>query len=69
MEPREPGNHDIDEGAEFDHSTGTEGVRVFETDACIPIWEKSIPGKRIVLVTRPAGTDVYICRSMTGHGW
>ena len=41
METREPGNHDLDEVAELDHSTGTEGVRVFETDAWIPIWEQS----------------------------
>ena len=60
METREPGNHDLDEGAELDHSTGTEGVRVFETDAWIPIWEKSIPGKRIVLGSVPTSCNLYL---------
>ena len=60
METREPGNHDLDEVAELDYSTGTEGVRVFETDAWIPIWEKSIPGKRIVLGSVPISCNLYL---------
>ena len=46
METREPGNHDIEEGAEPDHSTRLEGIKVFETDAWIPMWEQSIPGDK-----------------------
>ena len=60
METREPGNHDIEEGAEPDHSTRPEGLRVFETDAWIPMWEQSIPGKRIVLGSVPTSCNLYL---------
>ena len=60
METREPGNHDIEEGVEPDHSTRPEGVRVFEADAWIPMWEQSIPGKRIVLGSVPTSCNLYL---------
>ena len=60
METHEPGNHDIEEGVEPDHSTRPEGVRVFETDAWIPMWEQSIPGKRIVLGSVPTSCNLYL---------
>ncbi len=60
METREPGNHDIEEGAAPDHSTRHEGVRVFETDAWIPMWDQSIPGERIVLGSVPTSCNLYL---------
>ena len=60
METREPGNHDIEEGAEPDHSTRLEGIKVFETDAWIPMWEQSIPGERIVLGSVPTSCNLYL---------
>ena len=60
METREPGNHDIEEGAESDRSTRPEGVRVFETEAWIPMWEQSIPGKSIVLGSVPTSCNLYL---------
>ena len=60
METREPGNHDTEERVEPGHSTRPEGVRVFETDAWIPMWEQSTPGKRIVLGSVPTSCNLYL---------
>ena len=60
METRDPGSHHAEEGAEPDHSTSTEGVRVFERDAWIPMWDQSIPGKRIVLGSVPTSCNLYL---------
>ena len=60
MGNREPGNHDIEEGEEPDHSTRPEGLRVFEADAWIPMWEQSIPGEKIVLGSVPTSCNLYL---------
>ena len=60
MDTREPGNHDIEEAQESEHSTKPDGVRVFEAHAWIPMWEKSIPGKRIVLGSVPTSCNLYL---------
>ena len=60
METRESGNHRFEEGAELDHSTRSEGTMVFETDAWIPMWEQSIPGKNIVLGSVPISCNLYL---------
>ena len=60
METREPGNHDIEEGSDPNDSTTPEGLRVFETDAWIPMWEQSTPGKRIVLGSVPTSCNLYL---------
>lgn len=60
MDTRELRNHDMEEGAEPEHSTRPEGVKVFETDAWIPNWEQSIPGQRLVLAPVPASCNLYL---------
>ena len=60
MEGREPESHDIQEEAESDNPTRPEGVRVFATDAWIPMWEQSIPGGRIVLGSVPTSCNLYL---------
>ena len=60
MEGRGLENHDIQEGAESDDPTRPEGVRVFATDAWIPMWEQSFPGERIVLGSVPTSCNLYL---------
>ena len=60
MDTREPGNHDMEEGAEPEHSTRPEGVKVFETEVWIPNWEQSTPGQRLVLAPVPTSCNLYL---------
>ena len=54
------GNRDFDDEAEPDHSPTAEGVRVFESDAWIPVWEQSTPGQKIVLGSVPTSCNLYL---------
>ena len=60
MEARESENHGTQEGAGSDDPTRPEGVRVFATDAWIPMWEQSTPGERIVLGSVPTSCNLYL---------
>ena len=60
METREPEYHSNAERSEPDHSTRHEGVRIFEADAWIPMWEQSIPGKKIVLGSVPTSCNLNL---------
>ena len=42
-----PENQNIEETTQTEQTTKTEGIRIFGTDAWIPMWEQSIPGKSI----------------------
>ena len=60
METREPEYHSNAERSEPDHSTRHEGVRIFEADAWIPMWEQSTPGKKIVLGSVPTSCNLNL---------
>ena len=60
MGTSESGSHDSEERAETDSSIGPQGIKVFEADAWIPVWEQSIPGKRIVLGSVPTSCNLYL---------
>ena len=60
MGTREPRDQDFEESAELAHSTRSEGITVFERDAWIPMWEQSIPGKKIVLGSVPTACNLYL---------
>ena len=60
METCKTGTHDNRKEPEPDYSARLEGIRVFATDAWIPMWEKSIPGKRIVLDSVPTSCNLYL---------
>ena len=60
MGTRERGDQDSEESEDLGQSTRPEGIKVFESDAWIPIWEKSIPGKKIVLGSVPTSCHLFL---------
>ena len=58
METREPRIPSSEEAPERDHSRISRHITVFETEAWIPVWEQSTPGKDLVLDSVP--TSCYI---------
>ena len=55
-----PGNQNIEETTQTEQTTKTDGIRIFETDAWIPIWEQSIPGESIALGSVPTSCNLYL---------
>ena len=55
-----PGNQNIEETTQAEQTTKTDGIRIFETDAWIPIWEQSIPGESIALGSVPTSCNLYL---------
>ena len=60
MEMHESGNHEVGEAAESYDPPRPDGLKVFEADAWIPMWEQSIPGQRIALDTVPTSCNLYL---------
>ena len=60
MEASEPGNYSTECRAVSDDGYKSEGVKVFEADAWIPLWEQSLPGKSIVLDSIPASCSIFL---------
>ena len=55
-----PGNQNIEETTQTEQTTKTDGIRIFETEAWIPIWEQSIPGESIALGSVPTSCNLYL---------
>ena len=60
MKTCEPGDSRTREGADPGHSRIAEGINVFEADAWIPMWEQSVPGRRIALGSVPTSCNLYL---------
>ena len=60
MDIASPGNQNIEETTQAEQTTKKDGIRIFETDAWIPIWEQSIPGESIALGSVPTSCNLYL---------